>query len=170
MPPLSWPFFMGNPWHAERRALVRRPAPFQEREMRALWKGHRRTPHVLFCELPAGTFLQQPSRKMSELRREGGEKTEILFFHLQTGSPTKRKTLVSYAYGRMTTGRETTQEIDRMKTKPRETVDTSSPHELRVCKECGTKFYGSHLARWCSNACRQRAYRKRRKASHGNRN
>lgn len=38
----------------------------------------------------------------------------------------------------------------------------------RACKQCGRQFFtrrgGIHLAKWCSNACRQRAYRDRRLA------
>ena len=33
----------------------------------------------------------------------------------------------------------------------------------RFCGHCGREFYGALRARWCSDACRQAAYRARQK-------
>lgn len=38
----------------------------------------------------------------------------------------------------------------------------TNPPAPKVCGECGRKFYGSPKARWCSDSCKMRAYRRRK--------
>lgn len=44
----------------------------------------------------------------------------------------------------------------------RKTSDTANPPAPKVCAECGNKFFGTLMARYCSDACRMRSYRRRR--------
>jgi hypothetical protein len=45
-------------------------------------------------------------------------------------------------------------------------AETANREVKRTCSNCGTRFHGASHARYCSGACKQAAYRDRKRRGH----